>query len=104
MTRYDALSHCRSVLKGSQLTAELLGREPGQYVPVRRDALELLLNEPVRPMGVVEAQRIRDARGDCRECGTPLTPHDATRATRLPDQTKYHGICHDCVMVKAGLL
>jgi hypothetical protein len=61
MTPSLALAELRDALKGHDIVASTLGRAPGQWVPVRREALATLIDSHwiVRPLGVVMAERLR---------------------------------------------
>jgi hypothetical protein len=64
MTPSLALAELRDALKGHDIVASTLGREPGQWVPVRREALATLLeDQTIRPLSIAESEAKREMAG-----------------------------------------
>jgi hypothetical protein len=68
MTPTEAADRIRTALDGSAIVAASLGQRPGEWLPVRRRDLQLVV-DAVRPMSVAESEAKRAERAAMGDSG-----------------------------------
>lgn len=134
MTHASAIQHVRDTLKGQEITSGIVGRPVPAFAVVSREALATLVDGDwsVRPLGVLEAERLREERAGqgtdarsvtsengsvghispstatdpapipCAECGVPLEQHEIDRIDDAKG-TKFEQLCNSCCYIALGI-